>query len=407
MRDARAACLHGEAGDGAEGVGAHGGLHELARLHGGAGREADEQLGRVGGTVGHHAQHEAPGAAVLAVVDRGEYGEVAHLTGARRPVQAAAGRVVNRAFGQAAEADGQGCGLRRTVGIGQADRTDRGQPALDHRQTEALADQQGVACRVDLGRPVAVEHAHLHRAGDGGCAIAGAEVEGEGAAVSAGVVDHLGIRRPLKIAGGGVEADAGGRISVIEQGQTGGVVVAVGGADLEAQGLALGHKLKRQGQQDGGLVDVGDLNLKLAAEAGAAVAGAEREQVVTVVQVAALRREQAWRPAQLQSGLAAAAAAGGHLHPCRHAFEAPVQCIEVAVERGQVHRQGRAFIDLDDATATGQGIALHHPAGGRDGEQGGRGIGGAHDDAQVAHGDVAHRGLVGIDDVARVGRGQA
>ena len=404
---AGAAHLRANTGDGAEAVGAHRGDHHLARQYRRARRELDQQLRRVGFCVGHHAQHEAGGGRALAVAHRGEHREVADLAGAGRPEQLAAGGVVAGALRQVAEADRERRRLRRAVGVTEPDRAWRSAGTLDHRQAEALAHEQGVAGGDDLGRAVQVQHAHLHRAADGGGAVAGAEVEAVGPAVAVGVVDRVGVRRPLEAAARGVEIDSGRGVGVVDQGEPDRIVIAIDGADGEGQGLAFGHELQRQGQQDRRLVEVGDLDLDFAAEAGAAVAGAQLEQVAAGCgSVAALRGKEAGRPAQLELGLAAAAGRGHSGHARRHALDRPVEAVQIAVDGGEVQRQRRALLRLDDDAGVGERVADQGAASGAHGKQRRRGIGGAHDDAQVAHRGVGLGRVQRVERIAGVGRGQ-
>ena len=409
----RAAHEHAEAGDGAEAVGAHGGQHGLARQHRGAGGEVDQDLRRVGAGLGHDAQGEALRGGVAAVAHAGEHHKIAHLAGAGGPQQRPCRGVIAGALGQVAEADHQRRGLRQAVGVKHAQRAGRSRGALDHRQAEALPHQQRVAGGADLRQTVHVEHPHLHRALHGGRAIAGGKSEGVGAGIGHRVVHGARARRPLKVAGVGVEANAIGRVGVVHQGQARGIVVAVHGLHREGERLALLHQLQRQRQQLRRLVHVAHHHVDLAGDLGVAVARANAQTVVArcgrcgAIAVVALRAKQAGRPTQRQSSLAVAAGGGLQGHAGGQAGHRPVDEVDIGVASRQIKRQGHAFVHVDRGERARQAITGHRAAGGRHVDQLRRGVGGTHDDAQVGHRGVGRGWVVGVEHVTGVGRRQA
>ena len=403
-----AAHLHADAADVGKAAGPHGGQHGLPRQHRSARGQVDEDLWRIGLVAGHHAQGQAARAGVAPVADMREDDEVADLAGARGPVQQARGGVIARAFGQVVERDHQVLRLQRTVRVAGLHRACDGAAALEHRQVEALADDEGVVARRQHRWAVDVEYTHLHRPLRLQHAVADAEVEGERLAVALGVVDAVGVRRPLEVTGVGIEQHALRRVGVVQQRDLGCVAVGVGAEQREVEGLALLDQLQRHRQQHRRLVDVAHHQIDVAADAGGTVAGAQRQAIVTGGSVvgAALGGEQPGGPAQAGSRLAVAADRRFQGHAGRQPGHGPVEVVEVGVVGDQVECDGNAFVDRGGCQRAGQRGVGEAGTGGCQGDQVGRLVAGPHDDAHVLRRGVRRRDEIGRQRYADIFRRQ-
>ena len=266
-----------------------------------------------------------------------------------------------------------------------------------------------MAARLNLGRPVHIQHPHLDQPFAAGLAIAGGEAELERLGFAAGVIHHIGIGSPLEAAVGRVEHHALRRAGVVHQGQAGGLAIGVAGPQREGKRLVLLHKLQGHWQQHRRLVQVPHHQLDLAAGAGAAIAGLQREPIATrrgAIDVVPLGRKQSRCPAQAETRLPLAHISAVHHQAGRQlprAGHSPAQPVDVAIPRHQIEPEGHPLLQPQAGERPRQGIVAHElGAAGREVEQAWRRVGVAHHDAQVGAGAVGHQRHAGIQDVTRV-----
>ena len=150
-----------------------------------------------------------------------------------------------------------------------------------------MPNDDGAVADGELGQAVDIEHANLDGLGGGGLTVGDVEVEVEDAPVlhlvGVAVVNGAGVGRPFKIATLGIKADASGGAGVVHEVHMAGLVVGIDGLEGEAEGLPFVDELGGQGQDAGGAVGVGNLNVEGTGEGGDPIGGTEGEGVMSKI----------------------------------------------------------------------------------------------------------------------------